>query len=87
MTGEGGLNFLMIGKCACCNFSETQEIFLSHPPSKNDFKKAREKLLARHSLTGCRASMIGIGLTRFFFDKFNVIVKFQYPLTYYLYGE
>ena len=81
------VSFLMLGACACCNFRQTQEVYLDRYPTKANFTEGRRKLLARHSSTGCKASMIAIGLTKFAFEKFNVLIKFAHPLEYYLYGE
>ncbi len=81
------VSFTMLGICACCNFRGTQKLYLDRDPIKINFIEARRKLLARHSSTGCKATMIAIGLTEFDFEKFKTLVRFSRPLSYYLYGE
>ena len=81
------IGFLMLGACACCNFRETQEIYLNRCPTKANFTEARAKLLARHSRTGCGADMIAIGLTKFAFEKLLILIRLEHPLGYYLYGN
>lgn len=79
--------FVILGVCVCCNFRATQDVILSNPPAKDDFQKAKKKLVAKHAATHCYASMIAIGLTKFDFERFKIFVKSNLPISYYLYGK